>query len=72
MLLDIGAIRSASDGGTFTVSGMKSAICNGSLQLPGRKSNTAKNAAKDVRDVFKTFFNSASGDAAWQNEYINK
>ena len=34
LLVDIGAIGSASDGGTFAASGMKDALYNGSLSLP--------------------------------------
>ena len=40
--------------------------------IRGRKSNAARKSAKDMRDAFKTFFNSAPGAVPWQKEYVNE
>ncbi len=34
--------------------------------------NAVKKSAKEVRESFKSFFNSPMGAVPWQNEYVNK
>ena len=34
--------------------------------------NACVKSAKEIRDIFKNFFNSPAGAVSWQNEYVNK
>ncbi len=38
----------------------------------GKGANAVKKSAKEVRESFKSFFNSPMGAVPWQNEYVNK
>ncbi|XP_046860906.1 protein ALP1-like [Xenia sp. Carnegie-2017] len=37
-----------------------------------KNGNACKKSAKEIRDIFKNFFNSPAGAVPWQNVYINK
>ena len=38
----------------------------------GKCGNAAKKSAKEIRELYKNFFNSPMGAVPWQNEYVNK
>ena len=51
LLVDIGAIGSASDGGTFAASGMKDALYNG----PGKKLGDVRDVIDVAAKIFRRF-----------------